>query len=160
MHVVIFWKIENISVKIRTLCLCYRREIGACLKDYFSKIYRLQKCSQSCPNMPQSYPDSVKPAALWPAQIFLCGWENNPLGILYAQRPENPLRKCTNIQDIPDGKKTILGVGISVGGLLSSQTFPLLTERTVGCSPAPRARSSSWNTAFGFSVRGERPVMI
>lgn len=62
----------------------------------------------------------------------------------------------------PVEKKAILGVGFSVeaAGLLSSQTFPLLAVCTVGCNPAPRARSSSWNTAFGFSVSGEGPVMV
>lgn len=65
----------------------------------------------------------------------------------------NTLTSGTSLME----KKTILGVGFSVGaaGLLSSQTFPLLAVCTVGCSPARRAGSSSWNTAFGFSVSGE-----
>lgn len=58
--------------------------------------------------------------------------------------------------------KNILGVDFSVGaaGPLSSETFPLLAACAVGCSPAPRARSSSWNVAFGFGVSGNRPVII
>lgn len=58
--------------------------------------------------------------------------------------------------------KNILGVAFSVGavGPLSSQPFPLLAACTVGCSPAPFARSSGWNTAFGFGASGNRPVMI
>lgn len=152
----------------------YRREIAACLKDYFTQIYRLEKHSQSCPNMPQNWRRGFSAIArlcqtctiVTSSNVgwLLCGWEINLLVMLYVQFPENPLRKYISTQDIPDRKKKpnyfTFGFSVGAAGLLSSQTFPLLAVCTVGCSPAPCAWSSSWNTAFGFSVSRERPVMI
>lgn len=92
---------------------------------------------------------------------FFFGGLGNPFVFLCAQLPENPLRKYISIQDM-DGNKEYFRCGLSVGaaGPLSSETFPLLAACAVGCSPAPHARSSSWNVAFGFGARGNRPVMI
>lgn len=166
MHVVIFWKIENISVKIRTLCLCYRREIGACLKDYFSKIYRLQKCSQSCPHMTQSWRSgfSALPRLCQTCSIvtssdvgwFLCGWENNPLVILYAQCPENPLRKYTNIQDIPDGKKDYFRCGHFSG------RTPFFTDLSSACrvhrglQPCPTCQEQQLEHSLWLQCEGRK----
>lgn len=135
-----FWKIENISVEIRTLCLCYRREIAACLKDYFSQIYRLEKHSQSCPNMPQNWRRGFSALAglcqtctiVTSSNVgwLLCGWEINLLVILYAQFPKNPLRKYISTQDIPDRKKRLFYVWVFSG---SSRT-PFFTELSSACS--------------------------
>lgn len=102
----------------------YRREIAACLKDYFSQIYRLEKHSQSCPNMPQNWRRGFSAIArlcqtctiVTSSNVgwLLCGWEINLLVMLYVQFPENPLRKYISTQDIPDRKKkttTILRLG-------------------------------------------------
>lgn len=147
-----------------------------CLPEgvFQSNILMLEKYSQCCPNMPQNWRRAFS-ALSWLCQtcsiatssdvgwfiFFFFGGLGNPFVFLCAQLPENPFRKYISIQDM-DGNKEYFRCGLSVGaaGPLSSETFPLLAACAVGCSPAPHARSSSWNVAFGFGARGNRPVMI
>lgn len=158
--------------KIRTQCLCYRIEIGACLKDYFSQIYRLEKHSQSCPNMSQNWRRgfSALPRLFQTCTIvtssdvgwFLCCWEINLLVILHAQFPENPLRKYINIRDIPDGKKDYFRCGLFSG---SSRT-PFFTDLSSACSvhcglqPCPTCREQQLEHSLWLQCEWRRPVMI
>lgn len=122
MHVVIFWKIQNILVKIRTPCLSYRRGIGACLKDHSVKYIGVREIQPMLSKHPSKLKMGIFCIILTLSNLhhcdqlrcrlnFCCGL-GSPFVVLYAQFPENPLGKYISIQDILDGNKEYVRCGL------------------------------------------------
>lgn len=112
-----------------------------CLSEglFQSNILVLEKYSWCCSNMSQIWRRGFSVLS-WLCQTctiatssgvgwFLCGL-GNPFVVLYAQFPENPLRKYVSIQDVLDGNKEYFRCRLLSG---SSRT-PFFTDLPSACS--------------------------